>query len=39
MIGGVYIGDGAVVCAGAVVLKDVFPYSVVGGGISENYQI
>jgi len=31
ILGGVKIGMGAVVCAGAVVTKDVEPYSVVGG--------
>ena len=29
---GVHIGKGAVVCAGAVVTKDVGDYEVVGGG-------
>ena len=28
---GVYIGDGAVIAAGAVVTKDVEPYAIVGG--------
>ena len=28
---GVHIGEGAVVCAGAVVVHDVLPYTVVGG--------
>ena len=28
---GVTIGDGAVIAAGAVVTKDVLPYSIVGG--------
>ncbi|MBE5834338.1 MAG: hypothetical protein E7309_06835 [Butyrivibrio sp.] len=28
---GVSIGDGAVIAAGAVVTKDVMPYSIVGG--------
>ena len=31
MLPGVHIGDGAVVAAGAVVTKDVSPYSIVGG--------
>ena len=31
MLEGVHIGEGAVVAAGAVVLKDVPPYTVVGG--------
>lgn len=31
LIGGIHIGDGAVVLAGAVVSKDVPPYAVVGG--------
>ena len=31
LIGGISIGDGAVVLAGAVVSKDVAPYSIVGG--------
>lgn len=31
IIEGVTIGDGAVICAGAVVTKDVPPYAVVGG--------
>lgn len=31
LIGGVHIGDGAVVLAGAVVSKDVPPYAIVGG--------
>lgn len=31
LIGGIKIGDGAVVLAGAVVTKDVPPYSIVGG--------
>jgi len=31
IIGGVKIGDGAVVLAGAVVVKDVPPYAIVGG--------
>ena len=31
VIGGVTIGDGAIVGAGAVVTKDVEPYSIVGG--------
>ena len=31
IIGGVKVGDGAVVAAGAVVTKDVEPYSIVGG--------
>ena len=31
MVGGITIGDGAVVLAGAVVTKDVPPYAVVGG--------
>lgn len=31
ILGGVTIGDGAVIAAGAVVTKDVDPYSVVGG--------
>lgn len=30
-IGGITIGDGAVVMAGAVVTKDVPPYAIVGG--------
>ncbi len=31
LIGGIHIGDGAVVLAGAVVTKDVPPYAIVGG--------
>ncbi len=31
IIGGVKVGDGAIVAAGAVVTKDVEPYSIVGG--------
>ena len=31
IIGGVTIGDGAIIAAGAVVTKDVSPYSIVGG--------
>ena len=31
IIGGIHIGDGAVVAAGAVVTKDVPPYAIVGG--------
>lgn len=31
IIGNVHIGEGAVVCAGAVVTKDVDPYSIVAG--------
>lgn len=31
LVGGITIGDGAVVLAGAVVTKDVEPYSIVGG--------
>ena len=31
MLAGVTIGEGAVVAAGAVVTKDVLPYSIVGG--------
>ena len=31
IIGDVHIGEGAVVCAGAVVTKDVEPYTVVAG--------
>ncbi len=31
LIGGVHIGDGAVVLAGAIVTKDVPPYAIVGG--------
>lgn len=31
LIGGITIGDGAVVMAGAVVTKDVPPYAMVGG--------
>ena len=31
---GVTIGDGAVIAAGAVVVKDVAPYGIVGGGAS-----
>ncbi|MBU9735538.1 CatB-related O-acetyltransferase [Lachnospiraceae bacterium ASD5720] len=31
IIGGHKIGDGAIVAAGAVVTKDVLPYSIVGG--------
>lgn len=31
VVGGVTIGDGAVIAAGAVVTKDVPPYAVVGG--------
>ena len=31
IMGGVHIGDGAVIAAGAIVTKDVPPYAVVGG--------
>lgn len=31
LLGGIHIGDGAVVAAGAVVTKDVPPYAIVGG--------
>ena len=31
LVGGITIGDGAVVLAGAVVTKDVHPYAIVGG--------
>ena len=31
ILGGVSIGDGAIVAAGAVVTKDVEPYTIVGG--------
>ena len=31
LVGGISIGDGAVVLAGAVVTKDVPPYAIVGG--------
>jgi acetyltransferase-like isoleucine patch superfamily enzyme len=31
LLNGVHIGDGAIVAAGAVVVKDVPPYTVVGG--------
>lgn len=31
ILGGIHIGKGAVVCAGAVVTKDILPYSVVAG--------
>ncbi len=31
IVGNVHIGEGAVVCAGSVVVKDVAPYSVVAG--------
>ena len=31
ILGGVHLGKGAVICAGAVVTKDVIPYSIVGG--------
>lgn len=31
ILGGVCIGDGVIVCAGAVVTKDVEPYTIVGG--------
>lgn len=37
ILGGVTIGKGAVVAAGAVVTKDVPAFSVVGGGACENY--
>lgn len=30
-MGGVTIGDGAIIAAGAVVTKDVTPYAIVGG--------
>lgn len=31
ILSGVHIGDGAIIAAGAVVTKDVLPYSIVGG--------
>ena len=31
MLGGITIGDGAIIATGAVVTKDVEPYSIVGG--------
>lgn len=38
IMGGVTIGDGAVVAAGSVVTKDVEPYSVVGGSPAKHIK-
>ncbi len=35
IMGGIRIGDGAVIASGAVVTKDVEPYSVVGGVLAK----
>ena len=37
-MGGVTIGDGAVIAAGSVVTKDVEPYSIVGGNPSKHIK-
>lgn len=36
---GIFISNGSVIAAGAVVTKDVEPYSIVGGGSSKNDKI
>ena len=36
-VGGISIGNGAVVLAGAVVTKDVPPYAIVGGVPAKNH--
>jgi acetyltransferase-like isoleucine patch superfamily enzyme len=37
VLGGVTIGEGAIVCAGAVVTKDVEPFAIVGGVPAEPF--
>lgn len=39
ILSGVKIGDGAVIAAGALVVKDVEPYSVVGGNPARNVKL
>jgi serine O-acetyltransferase len=39
IIGNIVIGDNSIIGANAVVVKDVPPYSVVGGGTSKGYSI
>lgn len=39
IMGGVKIGDGAILAAGAVVTKDVPPCAIVGGNPAKNHQI
>lgn len=36
---GVTIGDGAIIAAGSLVIKDIPPYAVCGGGTSKDYKI
>ena len=36
---GVRIGDGCIIAAGAVVVKDLPPYSIAGGGARQGHRI